>query len=437
MLKKILTWFKEDFFKKLIKNSITLVTGNVGASIIGSISMIISIKVLGVAGFGIFTVVQTYFNIFDSLLNFQSWEALINFGSKAKSENNTELLKSYIKQGFILDISSAVLGTIVSYVSIGFLGKWFNWDQNVITLTRLFCLIIVFNIAGTPIGILRLFRKFKIFSIQKLVSALIKLVGVIIAFVFNGDLLFFVIASMVTQVVGYILLILMGLKTLKDNSITGVFKAPYLNSKEFTKFLFLSNINSALTIPIREVGKIIASLISYEAAGVYKLFKQIISIIGKVVTPIYQTLYPELAQFISNGQFKKAVSVSKKIGVIMLGVGSIFLVVLAPTSVIWLKWIIDIQSLHYCFVLSLFLIIQVLSNAFIAVNPLFISAGYIKYNFFIILFVNLIYLVVAYILTLNYGLIGLVIATFVEVFLTYSVKVFILSQDKRIKKSKC
>lgn len=432
MIKRIILWFKDDFFKKIVKNSLTLITGNVGASIIGSISMVLSIKILGIKAFGIFTVIQTYTRIFDGLLNFQSWEAMINFGSKAKAANDEELLKSYIKQGFILDISSAVLGTVVSYILVGVIGQRFNWDENVIFLTRLFCVTILFNIAGTPIGILRLFRKFKTFSLQKILSALIKLIGVIIAYFVKGDLTFFVIITLITQIFGYIFLIYAGIKTLNENSINGIRKVKFRNSRSFLKFLFLTNINSTLSIPIKEVGKIIASLISYEAAGVYKLFKQINSIIGKIVVPVYQTIYPELAKLISEKKFKEAVVVCKKIGVIMLAVGLPFLIILAPSSPIWLKWIIDIQSLEFCGILSLFLLFQVVLNAFIGVNPLFISSGYIKYNFLIVLFANLIYLLSAYYLAITIGLLGLVISSFIEMLFSYSLRIVLLSKDRRI-----
>ncbi|OQY38305.1 MAG: hypothetical protein B6229_06210 [Spirochaetaceae bacterium 4572_7] len=431
MFSRIIAWLKDGFFKSIIKNSLTLITGNVGASILGSVSLVISIKFLGLETFGVFTIVQTYVRIFDGLLNFQSWETIIRLGSEAQSKKDYKLLKSYIKQGFILDICSAILGTVVAFVSVGFIGSRMGWDADLIFLTRLMCLIIAFNIAGTPIGILRLFRKYKTFSFQKIISAVIKLVGVIIAYILKGDLFSFIIITMVADISGYLILIYMGYKTLKENSFRDIWSSPLLDKKEFLKFSLWSNINSTLSLPVREMDKIIVSLISFEAVGVYKLFKQIMSIIGKVVTPIYQTIYPELAKFISEKKYKKAVSISKRIGVIMLAVGIPLLLILASTSFIWLKWIIGFQSIHYCLVLSFFLFTKVFSNAFIGVNPLFVSAGYIKYNFFIIIIASILYLSLAYFLVLRIGLLGIVIASFAEIVWSYGVKIVILSRDNR------
>lgn len=432
MLRRIISWFREDFFKRLVKNSLTLITGNIGASILGSISMVISLKVLGIEVFGLYTLIQTYVRIFDGLLNFQNWEAIIKFGSQALAQNDIKALKAYIKQGFILDIASAVLGTIVAYILVGIVGKFYDWSSEVLFLTRLFCLTIFFNIAGTPIGILRVFRNFKVFSAQKIISAIIKLIGVVIAYFLGGDLFFFIVVTIVTQVVGYWILIVMSVKSLNKNNVGDFYKEPIKNSGKFYKFAVWSNLNTTLSLPMREMDKVITSLISYEAVGIYKFFKQIISIIGKVVTPVFQSLYPELATLISEGKFKKAVSVSKRMGLIILSAGLPFLVILAPTSPIWLKWVVDSYTTEHYYILAIFLFFRIVSNAFIAVNPLFISTGYVRYNLFITLFASIIYLSSAFYLSSLIGLLGVVLASFIETTWTYGIKIFIMSRDPRI-----
>lgn len=432
-IKKVTHWFSDSFFKRLIKNGSILLSGNIGASVLGSISMVLSMKVLGVEVFGIFTIMQTFIGIFNKLLNFQCWEAIIKFGSEAIAKNDERLLKSYIKQGFILDIGSAVLGTITAFLFTGFIGHKYGWDESLINLLRVYSITILFDLSGTPTGILRLYGKFKNFSIQKIISAIIKLLGVLLVFFLNQDLTLYVIVVIVTEITGFMILTVMGYGTYLKRSKHVKGKTGFVNARKFLHFTFLSNINSSLSLPMKELDKIIVSFISFEAVGVYKLIKQIINIVGKIVNPIYQTVYPELAKFISENNFKKAVSISKRVGFMVFLAGVPFLLILAPTSKIWLYWITDIKSTYYSVIIALFLLQKVISNLFICIGSLFITAGYIKNNFFISLSGSILYAATAYFMTLRYNnLSGILIAIFVEMFWVTGFKIFILSRDERL-----
>lgn len=431
MISRVLNWFRDSFFKKLVKNAAVLISGNIGASGLGFISMILSINVLGIETFGIFTIMQTIIGIFNKLLNFQCWEAIIKFGAEAVANKDDKALKSYIKQGFILDFSSAVLGTLTAFLFAGFIGRRYGWDDNYIFLLKIFTLVILFDLSGTPTGILRLYGKFKTFTYQKLTTSFLKLLGVLLVYYLKMDITIYVIVVIVTEITGFLILTIIGYRTfILRNKYRE--KVGFINGHKFLKFTFLTNINSTLSLPMKELDKVIASLISFEAVGIYKLIKQILNIIGKIVTPIYQTIYPELAKFISEKNFRKAVSVSKRLGLLVFLAGVPFLIILAPTSRIWLQWITDIDSVHYSIIVSLFLLQKVIANLFICVNSLFISAGYIKNNFFISLTGSLLYALTAYFITINYGLIGILIASFIQMFWANGIKVLILSRDDRL-----
>ena len=428
---RITSWFKEDFFRKLLKNIVTLISGNMGAALLGLVSLTLSLKVLGITTFGIFTVIQTYVLVFDGLLNFQSWEAIIRYGTIAKASNDIELLKGYIKLGFFIDLSSAIFGTFCAYLLTGYFGAKFLWSDEIILFTRIFSITILFNLSGTFIGILRIYGEFKAFSFQKIISAILKLIGVIIAFIFHGSLFYFILITIITKITGNIILIVMANRVCSINGISGWWKSNIKDSKEFLKFAFWTNINSTVAIPYREMDKIIAGTISYEAVAVYKLFKQIASMVGKIVAPIYQATYPELATLISEKKYKEGFSVVKKIAVIILVSGVALWIIVAPLSPVWLRFFFGKEIASSWVLLSIFLGITVITNSFVALDPLFVALGYIKYKFILNVSGSIIYLGLAYFLSIKIGLLGIILAGLVQSLWINGLKIFLLHKNKK------
>ena len=64
------------------------------------------------------------------------------------------------------------------------------------------------------------------------------------------------------------------------------------------------------------------------------------------------------------------------------------------------------------------------------INPLFIAAGYAKYNFLIILVTNSIYLIMVYCLGRLIGIYGVVIAFVIQLLLNHGLKIFLLQKHK-------
>ncbi len=430
-LKKVKNWFRDDLFKKLLKNIVTLISGNVGASMIGLVTLTLSINVLGTTVFGMFTLIQTYVVIFDGLLNFQSWEAIIKFGSLAKAENSPEKLKGYIKAGFLVDLISATIGTTFAILLAGIIGTKFNWTEDMIFFARLYSFTIFFNLSGTSIGVLRIYGKFKLFSMQKIICAVIKLSGVIMMFLFKGSMVHYVIITMTTVIIGNFILIGMAYNIATKNGISRWWKSKIVNGREFLRFAFWTNLNSTVALPFKELDKIIVSLISYDAVAVYRLFKQISSMVGKVVAPIYQAIYPELADLIAKKQYKKGISVVKKIAFIVIGSGTILWCLVAPTSPYWLSWFFDDVIVGYWKLLALFLGLTVIGNSFVALNPLFISMGFIKYNFILNVAGSIIYVITGYLITYYYGIIGVILAGFIQSIFTNTIRIIVLKTSIR------
>lgn len=173
--KKVLYALKNDFWSKLIKNVTTVIVGNGGSSIINFVVTCAMIRAVGNTDYGVFLLALQYMNLIDGIVNFQSWAGVIKYGSEAIVEKREDKLAAIFKSGFIIDIATAGLGSIIALLILPTVANFMHWDSNLVLLAALFSVEILFHLEGTSIGILRLYDKFKLTAIQSIVSAILKL----------------------------------------------------------------------------------------------------------------------------------------------------------------------------------------------------------------------------------------------------------------------
>ena len=82
MLKNFANHFAGATFKKLIANASVLLSGGLLVSILGVVSVVLVARQLGPEIFGVFALFTSTVLVVDRLVNFQSWQAVVRYGSK-------------------------------------------------------------------------------------------------------------------------------------------------------------------------------------------------------------------------------------------------------------------------------------------------------------------------------------------------------------------
>ena len=305
MIDKMNLLKKNDFWVKLVKNVMVVLTGNMGSSIINFMVTLILIHTVGNTQYGIIIIAQQYMNLLDGIINFQSWSGVIKYGSEAIVEKNNDRLSAIFKTGIVIDVATAVLGTIVALIALPVASNIMKWNQQMSNLAFIFSLEIIFHIEGTSVGVLRLYDKFKYTSIQLISSALLKLV-VIGAYVLVGgnNIAIIVWLYVITDIVKHLLLVFMAFYVLKHElGIRKVMRLPLKYAeKDFVKFTLWSNIGSTVDIPVKYFDIFIISLISTEIVAVYKTFKQIIQILSMLTNPISMAIMPQFSEMVAQNR---------------------------------------------------------------------------------------------------------------------------------------
>lgn len=429
MLNKIKTQIKKYRHNSFFTNFIYMLTGDSMASMINLITLTVAVKTIGLEGNGIIIMMQAYTGLFTNLVSFQSFDALVKYLPYSLKKENLLKSKLYIKQGLLLDIISVILALIFALLSLNFISRFMNWDNDIKKYIWLYAFTIVFDITGTSIGLIRIFDKFKLKTSINIVISVFKFIIYFVGFYFKLDIIYFIHGEILLNILNSTSIVFLGYLTLKENKLLDFYKCKLKFDKEFIVFNLYSNLVSTLDLPINYLSSFfIAKLLGFNDLSVYKIFEKIGSIFNKVGSPIYQLLYPEMCKEIANDDIKKARNINDKLFKYMSCIGLITLFFILASYKLWLGLVLpNYESYILSFVIYIFMCIY--CNSSIGVHPLFMALGYIKYNVLIMIICNTIYLFLLYLLELKFSLIGVVIARLMQPMLVNACKIFIMKKN--------
>jgi O-antigen/teichoic acid export membrane protein len=397
--------------ERLLRHCSALVAGDVAANALSVISLAITARALGAEVLGVLTLIQTYATVVDELVNFQAWKAVIRFGAGHVGAADRRPLQGLVKLGFLIDVASAVVATLLAIAGAFVVAAWQGLERSTTLLLVLNSAGILFNIAGTPTAILRLFERFRLFSVQKTVAAAVKLVGVAIAWRLDAGLAGFVVVWLVTSIVGRILLLVFGLRTLRQQGLSGFLRAPMKDAGQVFRFTVWTNLSSTLQLPIKQFDMaFVGALISVESVGVYRIIKQIALLMTMVSDSVYQVIYPRLAGLLAAHDLRGALREARRTGILLFGFTGTIAVGVALLGPWAIGLFLGADFARDPVSLTTYMVLRSVSCALVVVHPLFLAMGYVKRELLILLVANSLYMGAALVLGQAYGLLGIVLA---------------------------
>ncbi len=301
MIQAVREIFSSGPFRKLFKNTGLLVGGDTVSAVLGVLTFAVTARALGTEALGMLVLIDAYVRIVDKLVNFQSWQFMIKYGSDALEKKETGGFKALVKFGTLVDGSTALAGCAASLALAGAIGRWQHWPPDMVGCALIYSAIIVFDVSGVPTGILRIFDKFKLFSIQKSICASVKFFGVVYAGMRGYGFKGFLWVWMLTEIVDYVSLTIMAWIELHKRGFTRIWAEPL---KGITRrypgiwnFLISTNLTGSVKVGFRELDVLmVGKFLGLTNVSLYKLAKKICASLDRLTNPLYQSLYPELTR---------------------------------------------------------------------------------------------------------------------------------------------
>ncbi len=411
----MIAFFKNAFagetFKKLFKNTGLLISGDTVSAVLGVLTFAVTARALGTEKLGMLVLIDAYVRIVDKLVNFQSWQFMIKYGSDALSAKDTSGFKALVKLGTIVDALTAAIGCAVAVIFAGLIARWQNWSPEMIRLAMIYSLIVIFDIAGVPTGILRIFDKFKAFSAQKCVTSGIKFAGVLLAWVLHWDLSGFLWVWMLTEIVDYVSLTGMAWIELRRRGHTDIWAEPLTGiTKRFPgvwKFLISTNLTGSVKVGFRECDiLVVGKLLGFADVSLYKLAKKLCAALDRLANPLFQSLYPELTKLWAKKDYGEFRHVVKRMTWLLCGLSGIVWIVF----VIWGHEIIFITAgrefLSAYSVTVWYMLANGLAVMSLPLAPMLLAMGQAHLSFWIQFLPTLVYFPVLFWMLTAWGLNG-------------------------------
>lgn len=415
--KKVVYALKNDFWSKLIRNVTTVIVGNGGSSIINFVVTCVMIRTVGNTDYGVFLLALQYMNLIDCIVNFQSWAGVIKYGSEAIVEKREDKLAAIFKSGFIIDIATAGLGSIIALLILPTVANFMHWDSNLVLLAALFSVEILFHLEGTSIGILRLYDKFNLTAIQSIISAILKLTLIGGYFLLGGrSLIVITVLYVITDIFKHMLLVFYALRVLhEDMGIRKVVKSNLkLNDDKFIKYTIWNNFCYTVDVPVKYFDVFIISLISVDMVAIYKVFKQIIQILSMLINPISQAILPQFSELVAQNRTAEALRKVLKLRNVILGCGTIAVVGSLLFGKPIFTWILGPEYGENLLLFEALFVVQIFLMSYTAIHPFFAALGVPRIDFMFTGITNLMYMLVTFVTVKTIGVYSIILAMAVQ-----------------------
>lgn len=410
--------------RRIFKNAATVLSGNTASSGFGVISFAILANQLGAELLGLLVLAQTYNLIVNDLINIQTWEAMIKYCSH---DTNDDEFSGIVLSNVVIDVASAVVAFAAAFFLVGFAVDALEWDKSLANLGRLYSLSLLTNITSLTIGVPRLFNQFKQVSIVQASVAALKLAFISIAAVLSAEFIVFVCIYLAAEILINVTLITLSVRTLNTETAGDWWRQKLRFHHEQIRFIWWLNLRTIVRIPVRHFDMIVIStVISLETVGIYKVYREIASLLSKIQDPVNQTIYPEFTKLLARGDRHETARIALKTMSILSAVSFVLIGGLLMTSYYIVETVFGASYLEDINALHALVIAYLLSFVTVPVNSLFIASGFAKTTFHVLLVTNSLYLLSAYYFAGIYGIYGIVIAYTVQVVLNRGLKIYLL-----------
>ena len=294
-------WSEEATLRDRMAKIAHLLTGNFLTSIIGLIGFALTARALGPADYGVLALCFSFTRAVERLVSFQSWQPLIKYGAAAQQSGDLAGLKSLLKFGLLLDISAAAIGWLIAVALVLAAAPLFGVSEASSNLVLIYCTVLLFQVSGMPMAVLRLYGRFSLIAYGQVASSLFRLVFCAIGVAVGGGLWEFALIWMAAQIFGALALTLFAFLELRKQKVAGLLTAPLKGVTARFPGLWRFALSANLSLTIRssafELDTLIVGYLADPAsAGLYHIAKRIGRIAQQAGVQVQAVLYPELAR---------------------------------------------------------------------------------------------------------------------------------------------
>ncbi len=288
--------------KRVLKNFGVVIRGRGIAGVFSVGATGLMANALSATEFGLVVLIHTYIMVIRGALNFRTFEAVVRFGIPLNDSGDQLGLRALLRSTMLIDLSAAVLATVIAISMAPLAGKFLQWDANMIAWATAYSLVILATANGTPNGILRIYDRFDALGVQFTVAPALRLIMVAAAWALDAPMPVFIIAWGSAFAAGHLYMFVRGLIELRKHMSSGLwdgFRLRELRERdsEFWKFIGVVYWQTGIDLLPKHVSVLLAgALLGPASAGLFRLAREFSTVLTQPAIALREVLFPDLTR---------------------------------------------------------------------------------------------------------------------------------------------
>lgn len=327
-------WFSDTTVKRIYKNASVLLGGKFLAALTSIAYIPLATHSLGATLFGVLVLVNGYTRAIAAALTFQVRLALVRYATICLHEKSHDDLRKLLGFMLLIELGFGILAISLAALLVPFAAEQFSWPAEELPMIILYSLAGVSMMHSMPSGVLFVFGRFKLLSLQQTVGPTVRLIFATLAYVMDAGLSGFLLAWLAGSIAEAAIQWFFGLRELSRRGLLqGLLQWPTGITRQHEgiwRFVLTTKLDTSLEeLSSRATPLAVGWMLGPAAAGLYHVAMKIGMLLTQPMMLVGQTLYPELSKMVASKQFHSLNRVVLRTGLIAVALGLLVLAVLS------------------------------------------------------------------------------------------------------------
>jgi O-antigen/teichoic acid export membrane protein len=333
----------------MVTNAGWLFSANGVNTILNFAQGVLVARALGVELYGVLGVVMTFVTVINHLTSFRMNEVVVKYVTDSLIQRQNEAAAAVLKASILVDAASSILAFVIMWRLAPLGARWFVKNPAALSLIYGYALVILANsVSESATGVLQAFNQFRQQAALSTLRQAVTLGGVLVAYRSGGGMWGILLAYLVGQFVHSGALVICALGEANRHIGSDWWRAPLGamagRRRSMAKFALSTNVSATLSLITKESDLLWLGYFRNAAeVGYYKLAISLASLVMMPVSPLVQTIYPEVTRELALHQWNRVRRLLRKgslltavwvlpASVVLVGAGSFLIPLLYGTE---------------------------------------------------------------------------------------------------------
>jgi O-antigen/teichoic acid export membrane protein len=309
-LQKIYSGLREDaLFQRVVRNSSYLFGSNTISAMLNVVQGIFVVRLLGDAGYGLFTIITDFASNTNRLLSFRMSEVVVKYVGEALTQENKERAAALVKGIGLTEAVTSLLAYLVLLMLSAWGARTFADNASVVYLFRFYGLFLLANlIYETSVGVLQATDKFKRVALANFYQSIVTTLLIIFAFVLGLGILGILTAYLIGKAVAAIMIVVFAVRELNNKLGKAWIGAPLsliTDWKSILRFALSTNLNGTVNLFARDNLRLyLAAFLPDAQIGYFKLASHLVNLVMLPMEPFIWPTYAEITRTVAQRQWQ-------------------------------------------------------------------------------------------------------------------------------------